>query len=56
MTSIIKDREFDQRLLAALVVSKVYYCLGESNDSLSYHLVLNLYLPFQRIQIMLMLF
>ncbi|CAM0910956.1 unnamed protein product [Alopecurus aequalis] len=36
--SLYEDEEFDQRQLAALVVSKVFYYLGELNDSLSYAL------------------
>ncbi|XP_072961995.1 26S proteasome non-ATPase regulatory subunit 1 homolog A-like isoform X2 [Typha angustifolia] len=36
--SLYEDEEFDQRHLAALVVSKVFYYLGELNDSLSYAL------------------
>ncbi|KAJ8620332.1 hypothetical protein MRB53_028861 [Persea americana] len=36
--SLYEDDEFDQRQLAALVVSKVFYYLGELNDSLSYAL------------------
>jgi 26S proteasome regulatory subunit N2 len=35
---LYEDEEFDQRQLAALVVSKVFYYLGELNDSLSYAL------------------
>ncbi|KAF8392031.1 hypothetical protein HHK36_022371 [Tetracentron sinense] len=33
--SLYEDEEFDQRQLAALLVSKVFYYLGELNDSLS---------------------
>lgn len=36
--SLYEDEAFDQRQLAALVVSKVFYYLGELNDSLSYAL------------------
>ncbi|XP_078175517.1 26S proteasome non-ATPase regulatory subunit 1 homolog B-like [Carex rostrata] len=36
--SLYEDEEFDQRQLAALVVSKVFYYLGELNDALSYAL------------------
>ncbi|XP_010913789.1 26S proteasome non-ATPase regulatory subunit 1 homolog A [Elaeis guineensis] len=36
--SLYEDEEFDQRQLAALVVSKVFYYLGELNDSLTYAL------------------
>nr|DAD23931.1 TPA_asm: hypothetical protein HUJ06_025394 [Nelumbo nucifera] len=36
--SLYEDEEFDQRQLAALLVSKVFYYLGELNDSLSYAL------------------
>uniref|UniRef100_J3MRB5 26S proteasome non-ATPase regulatory subunit 1 homolog n=1 Tax=Oryza brachyantha TaxID=4533 RepID=J3MRB5_ORYBR len=36
--SLYEDEEFDQRQLAALVVSKVFYYLGELDDSLSYAL------------------
>uniref|UniRef100_A0A8I6X6I2 26S proteasome non-ATPase regulatory subunit 1 homolog n=2 Tax=Hordeum vulgare subsp. vulgare TaxID=112509 RepID=A0A8I6X6I2_HORVV len=36
--SLYEDDEFDQRQLAALVVSKVFYYLGELNDALSYAL------------------
>ncbi|PHU18393.1 26S proteasome non-ATPase regulatory subunit 1 [Capsicum chinense] len=36
--SLYEDEEFDQRQLAALVASKVFYHLGEHNDSLSYAL------------------
>ncbi|PKA56551.1 26S proteasome non-ATPase regulatory subunit 2 1A [Apostasia shenzhenica] len=36
--SLYEDEEFEQRQLAALVVSKVFYYLGELNDSLSYAL------------------
>ncbi|KAL2923387.1 26S proteasome non-ATPase regulatory subunit 1-like protein A [Bienertia sinuspersici] len=36
--SLYEDEEFSQRSLAALVVSKVFYFLGELNDSLSYAL------------------
>ncbi|KAA8527935.1 hypothetical protein F0562_035196 [Nyssa sinensis] len=36
--SFYEDGEFDQRQLAALLVSKVFYYLGELNDSLSYAL------------------
>ena len=36
--SLYEDEAFDQRQLAALVVSKVFYFLGELNDSLSYAL------------------
>ncbi|KAG0498309.1 hypothetical protein HPP92_002606 [Vanilla planifolia] len=36
--SLYEDEEFEQRHLAALVVSKVFYYLGELNDSLSYAL------------------
>ncbi|KAK9288206.1 hypothetical protein L1049_016655 [Liquidambar formosana] len=36
--SLYEDEEFDQRPLAALLVSKVFYYLGEFNDSLSYAL------------------
>uniref|UniRef100_A0A0C9QR97 26S proteasome non-ATPase regulatory subunit 1 homolog n=1 Tax=Wollemia nobilis TaxID=56998 RepID=A0A0C9QR97_9CONI len=36
--SLYEDEGFDQRQLAALVVSKVFYYLGELNDSLSYAL------------------
>ncbi|KAL5725582.1 26S proteasome non-ATPase regulatory subunit 1 A [Ranunculus cassubicifolius] len=36
--SLYEDEEFDQRQLAALLVSKVFYFLGELNDSLSYAL------------------
>ncbi|KAF8402091.1 hypothetical protein HHK36_013043 [Tetracentron sinense] len=36
--SLYEDEEFDQRQLAALLVSKVYYYLGELNESLSYAL------------------
>ena len=36
--SLYEDEDFDQRQLAALVVSKVFYYLGELNDSLSYAL------------------
>ncbi|CAI9762778.1 unnamed protein product [Fraxinus pennsylvanica] len=36
--SLYEDEEFDQRPLAALLVSKVFYYLGELNDSLSYAL------------------
>ncbi|KQJ95640.1 26S proteasome non-ATPase regulatory subunit 1 homolog A [Brachypodium distachyon] len=36
--SLYEDEEFDQRHLAALVVSKVFYYLSELNDSLSYAL------------------
>ncbi|KAK6122778.1 hypothetical protein DH2020_043476 [Rehmannia glutinosa] len=36
--SLYEDEEFDQRELAALLLSKVFYYLGELNDSLSYAL------------------
>ncbi|KAJ4969279.1 hypothetical protein NE237_015980 [Protea cynaroides] len=36
--SLYEDEEFTQRPLAALLVSKVFYYLGELNDSLSYAL------------------
>lgn len=36
--SLYEDEEFSQRPLAALVVSKVFYYLGELNDSLAYAL------------------
>ncbi|KAL8162880.1 hypothetical protein V2J09_014369 [Rumex salicifolius] len=36
--SLYEDEEFPQRKLAALVASKVFYYLGESDDSLSYAL------------------
>ncbi|CAM8918363.1 unnamed protein product [Rhodiola kirilowii] len=36
--SLYEDEEYDQRHLAALLVSKVFYYLGELNDSLSYAL------------------
>uniref|UniRef100_A0A7N0UJJ2 26S proteasome non-ATPase regulatory subunit 1/RPN2 N-terminal domain-containing protein n=1 Tax=Kalanchoe fedtschenkoi TaxID=63787 RepID=A0A7N0UJJ2_KALFE len=36
--SLYEDEEYDQRQLAALLVSKVFYYLGELNDSLSYAL------------------
>lgn len=36
--SLYEDEEFEQRQLAALLVSKVFYYLGELNDSLSYAL------------------
>uniref|UniRef100_A0A0D6QV36 26S proteasome non-ATPase regulatory subunit 1 homolog n=1 Tax=Araucaria cunninghamii TaxID=56994 RepID=A0A0D6QV36_ARACU len=36
--SLYEDESFGQRELAALVVSKVFYYLGELNDSLSYAL------------------
>ncbi|XP_006652792.1 26S proteasome non-ATPase regulatory subunit 1 homolog A-like [Oryza brachyantha] len=36
--SLYEDEDFDQRQLAALVVSKVFYYLGELNDALSYAL------------------
>lgn len=36
--SLYEDEEFSQRALAALVVSKVFYFLGELNDSLAYAL------------------
>ncbi|KDP39377.1 hypothetical protein JCGZ_01134 [Jatropha curcas] len=36
--SLYEDEEFDQRQLAALVVSKVFCFLGDLNDSLSYAL------------------
>lgn len=36
--SLYEDEEFSQRELAALVVSKVFYFLGELNDSLAYAL------------------
>ncbi|GMH20299.1 hypothetical protein Nepgr_022140 [Nepenthes gracilis] len=36
--SLYEDEDFSQRQLAALVVSKVFYYLGELNDSLSYAL------------------
>ncbi|KAL9232768.1 hypothetical protein vseg_007838 [Gypsophila vaccaria] len=36
--SLYEDEEFPERALAALVVSKVFYFLGELNDSLSYAL------------------
>ncbi|KAK9725768.1 hypothetical protein RND81_05G167900 [Saponaria officinalis] len=36
--SLYEDEEFSERKLAALVVSKVFYYLGELNDSLSYAL------------------
>ncbi|KAJ3693473.1 hypothetical protein LUZ60_008953 [Juncus effusus] len=36
--SLYEDEEFDQRQLAALVASKVFYYLGELTDSLSYAL------------------
>ncbi|XP_042060334.1 26S proteasome non-ATPase regulatory subunit 1 homolog A-like [Salvia splendens] len=36
--SLYEDEEFEQRHLAALLVSKVFYYLGELNDSLSYAL------------------
>ncbi|KAL5713327.1 26S proteasome non-ATPase regulatory subunit 1 A [Ranunculus cassubicifolius] len=36
--SLYEDEEFEQRQLAALLVSKVFYFLGELNDSLSYAL------------------
>lgn len=36
--SLYEDEEFEQRHLAALVVSKVFYYLGELNDSLTYAL------------------
>ncbi|CAN1334592.1 26S proteasome non-ATPase regulatory subunit 1 homolog A [Linum perenne] len=36
--SLYEDEEFDQRQLAALVASKVFYYLGELIDSLSYAL------------------
>ncbi|KAL5998534.1 26S proteasome non-ATPase regulatory subunit 1 A [Asimina triloba] len=38
LESLYEDEDFDQRQLAALVVSKVFYYLGELNDSLSYAL------------------
>uniref|UniRef100_A0A0E0H5R4 26S proteasome non-ATPase regulatory subunit 1 homolog n=1 Tax=Oryza nivara TaxID=4536 RepID=A0A0E0H5R4_ORYNI len=36
--SLYEDEDFEQRQLAALVVSKVFYYLGELNDALSYAL------------------
>ncbi|KAG2577491.1 hypothetical protein PVAP13_6NG102800 [Panicum virgatum] len=36
--SLYEDEEFDQRQLAALVASKVFFHLGELNDALSYAL------------------
>ncbi|KAL8172299.1 hypothetical protein V2J09_024103 [Rumex salicifolius] len=36
--SLYEDEDFSQRQLAALVASKVFYYLGELNDSLSYAL------------------
>lgn len=36
--SLYEDEEFEQRQLAALLVSKVFYYLGELDDSLSYAL------------------
>uniref|UniRef100_A0A7N0UVL7 26S proteasome non-ATPase regulatory subunit 1 homolog n=1 Tax=Kalanchoe fedtschenkoi TaxID=63787 RepID=A0A7N0UVL7_KALFE len=36
--SLYEDEEYDQRHLAALLASKVFYYLGELNDSLSYAL------------------
>ncbi|KAK6161825.1 hypothetical protein DH2020_005206 [Rehmannia glutinosa] len=36
--SLYEDEEFDQRQLVALLVSKVFYYLGELSDSLSYAL------------------
>ncbi|GAB4844091.1 26S proteasome non-ATPase regulatory subunit 1 A [Ancistrocladus abbreviatus] len=39
--SLYEDEEFSQRQLAALLVSKVFYFLGELNDSLSYALGAN---------------
>ncbi|CAA6672119.1 unnamed protein product [Spirodela intermedia] len=36
--SLYEDEEFEQRQLAALVASKVFFYLGELNDSLSYAL------------------
>ncbi|XP_078443197.1 26S proteasome non-ATPase regulatory subunit 1 homolog A-like [Wolffia australiana] len=36
--SLYEDEEFEQRHLAALVASKVFYYLGELNDSLAYAL------------------
>lgn len=36
--SLYEDEDYDQRQLAALLVSKVFYYLGELNDSLSYAL------------------
>ncbi|CAO2200986.1 unnamed protein product [Urochloa humidicola] len=36
--SLYEDEEFDQRQLAALVASKVFFYLGELNDALSYAL------------------
>ncbi|KAK6929592.1 26S proteasome regulatory subunit RPN2, C-terminal [Dillenia turbinata] len=36
--SLYEDEEFEQRQLAALLVSKVFYYLGELNDSLFYAL------------------
>ncbi|KAJ0941659.1 putative armadillo-like helical protein [Helianthus annuus] len=38
LESLYEDEEFDQRQLAALLVSKVFYYLSELNDSLSYAL------------------
>eukprot|EP00249_Psilotum_nudum_P023630 c28942_g1_i2 orf=532-3591(-) len=38
LESLYEDDNFDQRQLAALVVSKVFYYLGEPNDSLLYAL------------------
>ncbi|KAK6122822.1 hypothetical protein DH2020_043436 [Rehmannia glutinosa] len=38
LESLYEDEEFDQRELAALLLSKVFYYLGELNDSLSYAL------------------
>jgi hypothetical protein len=35
---LYEDEEFDQRQLAALVASKVFFYLGELNDALSYAL------------------
>jgi len=35
---LYEDEEFDQRQLAALVASKVFFHLGELNDVLSYAL------------------
>ncbi|PWA34540.1 26S proteasome regulatory complex, non-ATPase subcomplex, Rpn2/Psmd1 subunit [Artemisia annua] len=35
---LYEDENFDNRQFAALLVSKVYYCLGELNESLSYAL------------------
>lgn len=54
--SLYEDEEFDQRQLAALVASKVFYHLGEHNVSLSYALGAGPLLTFLRIPTMFIRF